>query len=706
MHCQRPLELPRAMTPVPRPSKLNVSGGLSPEVLPPSALTLAPGARFGGRFTILRLVAHGGMGSVYLASDANTGEQVCLKLIRPELVATKLALERFLHEGKVARRLSHPNIARVFDIDQHDGVWFISMEFAPGENLRAWMQKFAGRKARIGLDNALWVFRKLLHALHHLHGHQVIHRDVKPENIVLGVGPDGRHTLKLVDFGLARGLREDAIHPTLSGAVVGTTGYMAPEQRAGGEVDARADLYSAAVILYELLSGVSPEGLWEPITEVRPGLPLGLDGFLKQALSKSPEKRHSSAKEMLDALELALVSPGFESVPSEAEVAVGPPLRQQDGSAPTPSSLAVKMLGVPWLKHRVTWLLLAAISLAAFTGLVWTVARSASRKAANELSLAEARAAVEAAAAATDYAEAVQKYTVARDRYREVLTREPGHPETLAALTRIDSSLEKCEEARLLSNKGEDLRSKGDLASAIEAFDQALLLMPRLAVALMNRGVAHSQSGLKDAALADYDQALNVRPEYPRALANRGGLRIDLGDLRGALADLDAAIQLDPTLAQAYTNRGLAKTKNGQPLDALSDFEFALRYDPRSCTALHNRSMAYEALGFMDRALADCDEALRLSPTHSRILHHRASLRKADGDFAGAMADFDSAILSDPTYAAAYADRGDLHKRLGKLKLAESDYREALGCAPRDWKYRSGVERSLAAVREQLREEE
>ena len=314
-----------------KPSQVAFSGAQASQVPPPlpPAFNLVAGTTFGGRFKISRLIAHGGMGSVYLAHDANTGEEVALKLIRPELVATPDALERFLTEGKVARRLSHANIARVFDIDRKDGVWFIAMEFAKGVSLRQWMQSKRQASEPVSLDTALWVARRLLHALHHLHGLKVIHRDVKPENIIVDDPEGTAKTLKLVDFGLARKLNPDATRLTMSGAVVGTLGYMAPEQRSGGTVDARSDLYSVAVIVYELLTGVAFDGLWEPVSDLRQDVRGGIDDWLRAALSKFPEKRPASAKAMLEALDYAL------AVQSQAPHASATPLTQ---TQPAPRS--------------------------------------------------------------------------------------------------------------------------------------------------------------------------------------------------------------------------------------------------------------------------------------------------------------------------------------------------------------------------------
>lgn len=286
-------------------SLMHASGPLASRTAPPPAVVLREGQRFAGRFTVQGLLDHGGMGSLYLADDNVTGEQVCLKLIRPEFTDTPQAVAQFMEEGKLARRLSHWNIGRVFDIDRKDGVCFITMEHAKGMNLRRWLNRRLEQDRPVRVADVMWVARRLLAALEYTHGRGVIHRDIKPENIVIAAGDDDtQKDLKLVDFGLACRVRPDAAWRQASERV-GTWGYMAPEVYHGGEADARSDLYGVAVVLFEMLTGQMYLGDWTPLMHRRGSMSPDFEMVLRQALSPLAGQRPQSAAEMLLRLEAA-----------------------------------------------------------------------------------------------------------------------------------------------------------------------------------------------------------------------------------------------------------------------------------------------------------------------------------------------------------------------------------------------------------------
>ncbi len=283
-------------------SQVELSGGQTMGAGGKAGAEFKAGDRFAKRYTIRALIAQGGMGAVYRADDNNTGEIIALKTIRPDLVSSPEAVERFLSEGKVTRRLAHPGIARVFDIDKAEGRWFIAMEFVRGQTLRDWMRSRDAKGARISVKDALWAARRILEVLTYLHAQGIIHRDLKPENIIVGKAGDGSgNFLKIIDFGLARSLAGNSPQLTATGAAMGTYAYMSPEQRAGKPLDQRTDIYSAAVIIYEMLTGVAYDGNWEGLSERRGDLPDAMQSELKRALSKFPDQRHRRFR-MLDAI--------------------------------------------------------------------------------------------------------------------------------------------------------------------------------------------------------------------------------------------------------------------------------------------------------------------------------------------------------------------------------------------------------------------
>jgi tetratricopeptide (TPR) repeat protein len=268
---------------------------------------LRSGDLLGGRFRIEALLGVGGMGVVYRARDLSLDIDVALKLLRPELARRPGALERFRGELLLARQVSSPHVVRIHDIAEHDGRWFISMDYIDGESLEA----FRDRVGRIPPDGALSITRGLLEGLAAAHQRGVIHRDLKPANVLL----DKSGHPYITDFGVARSL--GATGMTQSGIIVGTPEYLSPEQARGEPADARSDLYTAGLILYEMLTGALPFAGGTPaetviqrivrpppsLAKARPDLPHWLHAFSDRLLKVSPAHRFQTAKEALHALD-------------------------------------------------------------------------------------------------------------------------------------------------------------------------------------------------------------------------------------------------------------------------------------------------------------------------------------------------------------------------------------------------------------------
>jgi serine/threonine protein kinase/HAMP domain-containing protein len=255
---------------------------------------LAAGQLFAARFEVLALIGEGGMGVVYRARDRELGEIVALKLVRSEAMQNDPnALERFKDEVRLARRISHRNVARTHDFGESDGVYYVTMEYVAGTSLKELLKA----RGRLPVEAA--------------HDQGIIHRDVKPQNII--VAPDG--VVKVMDFGIARAV-ERKKGMTQTGLVVGTPEYMAPEQLMGGALDHRVDLFAAGVVLYECLAGRRPHEaetpmalvskvLTEPVVpphEFAQEIPLALSLLVARALAKDPGERPRSAGEMYEEL--------------------------------------------------------------------------------------------------------------------------------------------------------------------------------------------------------------------------------------------------------------------------------------------------------------------------------------------------------------------------------------------------------------------
>jgi serine/threonine protein kinase/beta-lactam-binding protein with PASTA domain len=277
---------------------------------------------FDKRYVIKRKLGSGGMADVYLAEDQELGRRVALKLLDERHSSDEQFVERFRREAQSAAGLNHPNIVSIFDRGRAEGTYYIAMEYLDGRTLKELLVRNGPTPIPIAIDYA----RQILGALAFAHRNGIVHRDIKPHNIV--VGGDGR--LKVTDFGIAR---SGTSQMTEVGSIVGTAQYLSPEQARGAPVDPRSDLYSLGVVLYEMLTGKVPftgdtpveiamkhlSQVPKPPSEWRDEVPHDLDAVVMRALAKDPEQRYGSAEEM-DA-DLARVARGV-SVSRETEDAM------------------------------------------------------------------------------------------------------------------------------------------------------------------------------------------------------------------------------------------------------------------------------------------------------------------------------------------------------------------------------------------------
>jgi serine/threonine protein kinase len=281
---------------------------------------LMQGTTVRNKYQILEKIGVGGMATVYKAKHLTFGEIRALKVVASKLLDDELFMKRFKTEAIVTRKLKHPNAVRVDDFDEtEDGRPFIVMEYVEGKNLR----HVVHTEKKLALERALHIGRQVAEALSAAHAIGITHRDIKPDNILLVVQPDGSEQAKVLDFGIAK-LREGSIDqtsytPTQTGMVMGTPQYISPEQalgRTGDEVDGRADIYSLGVVLYEMLCGElpfrsdTPIGLLmhhihtipTPPQTLQPDLPPAISELLLKCLEKDRTRRYQSADELLEAL--------------------------------------------------------------------------------------------------------------------------------------------------------------------------------------------------------------------------------------------------------------------------------------------------------------------------------------------------------------------------------------------------------------------
>ena len=280
---------------------------------------LATGSTFAGRYQVVEEMGKGGMGRVYKVIDTKLKEELALKLIHPEIAVDERIIKRFGNELKMARRISHKNVCRMYHLEEDEGIHYLTMEFIQGESLK----DMIGMMGQLSPGQALSVIKQVCEGLAEAHKLGVVHRDLKPSNIMI----DREGNARIMDFGIARSLKAKGI--TRTGTMIGTPEYMSPEQVEGLETDQRSDLYSLGVILYEMVTGRIPFDGETPFSialkhksekpqdprEINPQIPENISRMIMRCLEKDREKRYQAAEEFLS--ELSKIE---EGIPTEERV--------------------------------------------------------------------------------------------------------------------------------------------------------------------------------------------------------------------------------------------------------------------------------------------------------------------------------------------------------------------------------------------------
>ena len=328
-----------------------------------------------GRYRIVRRIGSGGMADVYCAEDIHLGREIALKVLHRRFAQDQEFVERFRREAKAAAGLQHPQVVGVFDRGEHDGTYYIAMEYLPGRTLK----DIVTAEAPLSQELVIHLGLQILEAAGFAHRHSVIHRDFKPHNVIV----DDAWNAKVTDFGIARA---GASEMTETGSIMGTAQYLSPEQAQGHAVGATADLYSIGVMLYEMLAGRLPfEGesavsvalkhLSEPPTPIshfRPDVHPALESVVMAALAKDPAHRWQSAEDFAEGLRAARAhiesgTPVARDTAEFAPVAVAPVAINGDEPPPPPRRPEERKRNWPWF--TIGLMALALLGLLAFLAL-------------------------------------------------------------------------------------------------------------------------------------------------------------------------------------------------------------------------------------------------------------------------------------------------------------------------------------------------
>lgn len=322
------------------------------------------------RYAVGELLGRGGMAEVYLATDRVLDRPVACKVLGGWLAHDRTFVERFRREALAAARISHPNLVAVFDAGSEDGVHYIVMEHVPGETLADVLHS----EGRLHHARAATIAASVADALEVAHAAGIVHRDVKPANVMLT--PDGR--TKLMDLGIARSIDGETI--THASSILGTAGYLSPEQARGEPVDHRSDIYSLGCVLYEMLTGRQPFEARDPLavayqhvheppvspTSLEPSIPLGLEAVTLRAMEKEPAARFQSAADMAAALDdrTVPVGPAAATTPMPPVTITPLPVAGTDTLPRRTDRMRRRRSPVPLLLALVTLVLLGSLAYA------------------------------------------------------------------------------------------------------------------------------------------------------------------------------------------------------------------------------------------------------------------------------------------------------------------------------------------------------
>jgi serine/threonine protein kinase/tetratricopeptide (TPR) repeat protein len=343
-------------TALPHPADIS---GPPTRTLETSREELTTGTLFASRYQIVEELGGGGMGKVYRALDAKVGEEIAIKVIKPEIAADRASVERFKNELKIARKIVHKNVGRVYDLNEDRGTFYITLEYVRGEDLKAFIRS----SGQMAVGTSLRVARQVAEGLAEAHRLGIVHRDLKPSNIMI----DRDGSARIMDFGIARLVGAKGI--TGGNVMIGTPEYMSPEQVEGKEAGPGTDLYSLGIVLFEMLTGRLPFEGETPLSvavkqrsepppdprKLNPQIPDDLDRIILKCLEKAKEKRYRSAEELLG--DLARVE---QSLPTTARpIPVQKPLTSKEITVRLPS--------------KKIWIPAAAVLLALVAFLVWQI---------------------------------------------------------------------------------------------------------------------------------------------------------------------------------------------------------------------------------------------------------------------------------------------------------------------------------------------
>lgn len=534
-----------------------------------------------GRYVVHALISKGGYAAVFHGMDQNLARRIAIKVLLPSKT-TPSEREHFLREARIAATLDHPNIAPVLDYGKDGPSVFLVMPLYTAGSLRT---RLAHANGPLPASETMKNFHQLANALHYAHTRprSVIHRDMKPENIL--IHPEDARMV-ITDFGIARSLEPGArVGKTIT--VRGTIGYMAPEQTSG-IVDPRSDQYGCAVVLYEMLTGYHPldpgGSAIPPPSTLNSELPVAMDAVVLRALESRPGNRYTNMLEFLQAFDLACQPNVNMSIP------------RSNGLARTGNTPLIRGMMQPTS---------SASRVEADKG------DSTGRQ--QTIKPTPGTGSVREKCQEGDQLRKRQRYSQALQAYEEALRMDPGN-------------------FYAWNGKGTTLYNQGNYKKALEAYQRATEIDPESAVVWVSAGLALNRLQRYQQALVHFERALTIDLHYAPAWNGKADAQLDMNMPEEALVSYEQALIYDAKSFQAWNGIGNARSCLRDFAGAVESYTHALLVNPRSAVAWCNKAEALSRLGHNRAALDALNEATEMDRTYARAWTLKADVYEALGN--------------------------------------------------------------------------
>ncbi|HEY1579890.1 MAG TPA: protein kinase [Terracidiphilus sp.] len=700
-------------------ARTQVTGGR-----PDSEPDLHPGTILANRYEILSVLGTGGMGSVYKAKDLELDRLVALKVIRPELARNQAIVDRFKQELRLSHKVTHRNVVRLYDLSEDAGMRFVTMELVPGRDLRSLLEE----RGKLPANEAVEIFQQICTALEAAHVVGILHRDLKPQNIML----EDTGRVVVMDFGLARMIDSDD-GMTQTGALVGTLDYMSPEQALGKELDQRSDIFALGLIGYEMMTGSMPfraesmvasllkrtQQRAVPLSEVDKNIPGTLSNIIAKCLEKDPANRYQRAGELeadlrswkatgkVSASSMRLKMLRLRELPWQrlaiagvliVAIAAGASwfiISRQRAAAPVPHGPISVLVGDfanhtgdPLLDNSLEQMLGVALEGASFI---------------NAYSRGDARKQAEKLPNPTDKLDEQSARLIAVNQdVNTVITgdinlRGDAYDISAVALDAV-SGKEIARSEITVSNKQDILKNLPQLAAPIRkalgdstptsvqfaevsgGFKAASLE----AVHQASIGVDEQLEGKFQEAFDSFQKAATLDPKLTWAYTGMAAMAVNMGKPEDSLKYMQQAMQYvdNMTEREKYRDRGLYYRIAGDWQNCVQEYTQLVTKYPADRVGQNNLSICYTQLRNAPKALEAARRAVEIMPKAVSSRLNLGFISAFAGDFAGSEKEARTALSINPKAAQAYLVLAEAQMGLGQVDNASQSYHQLEAFGP------------------------